>query len=238
MVKTQKQKKLKAKAIRRRKNMSENTFGKLDSWGSRPTSNASGADKDDFLNLRDDGTYRVRIVSGRPYKFQVHWVRDTSGKMRRVKCAARDCPLCKEGDEAQVRYMSAVIDRSDGRVKVMEFPRSVFNALADMYNDEEWGDPMNYDIKIIKNKSAAPRDKYKTSGIPSSIGRPSEDEMDSVTEFTDRVSLDKLSAPLRPAEVLRILGRDEPETSSSTDDFVTPAAEATTDSGDDEFDFE
>ena len=227
--------------------MSEVTFGQLESWGSGATF-GGGSDQEDFLNLKEDGTYRVRMVGGPPHEFRIHWARDNNGKMRRVKCAGRDCLLCKEGDEPQVRYMAGVIDREDGRVKVLEFTRSVYARLKTLFYDDEWGEPSGYDIKIKKNsKEKSPRDIYKTEPVPRGMGPITDEEATLVKEFFDRVVLDRFAAPGKNDEIIRKLGREETPTASSSDSFKTGEgsvvasqsgdSDASTVATDDDFDF-
>jgi len=223
--------------------MSEVTFGQLESWGSG-ASMGGGAGTDEFLNLKEDGTYRVRMVGGPPHEFRIHWARNGEGKLRRIKCAGRDCALCNEGNEPQVRYLSPVIDREDGRVKALEFPRSVYGRLKGLFFDDEWGNPNNYDIKIIKNsKEKSPRDIYKTEPVPRGMGPITDEEKALVKEFSDRVNLDRLAAPGKNDENLRKLGREDVPLASASDSFTTGASpssisDANEDSGaDDDFDF-
>jgi hypothetical protein len=225
------------------------TFGQLESWGS--ASSQGGTEKDDFLNMKEDGIYQIRTVTeGAPYEFAVHWAQNTEGKARKINCAGRDCLLCKEGNEPQVKYMIAALNRDKNRVQVVEFGKQVYTALKKHAFDPDWGDPRNYDIKIDKDRGRGASATYILTAKPTGMGPLSQEESQKVKEFLTRVNLDRLSAPSTEDEILRKLGRKEmlpataqgswgarsatpPAASANAAKAVEPAGV----SGDEDFDF-
>jgi hypothetical protein len=227
--------------------MAKVTFGQLDSWDA--ASSSGGTDKEDFLNMKDDGIYQLRTVTtGAPFEFAVHWAENVEGKARKINCAGRDCLLCKEGNNAQVKYMIAALNREKGRVQVVEFGKQVYMALKKLAFDPDWGDPRGYDIKIDKDRSRGASATYMVTAKPTGMGPITAEEQVKVKEFLARVNLDRLSAPALEDEILRKLGRKgaQPATaqspwnsrsSVSAPKQASPAPTAAEASDDDDFNF-
>ena len=117
----------------------------------------------DFLKLKD-GINQMRIVSS-PAQINIHWEKGIDGQNKKVICPGSGCPICKAGHAPQLRYQIQVIDRTDGKVKVLEQGSTVFNAIKAYAVDPEYGDPSKYDIKIKKEGSG--RDtKYSVVASP------------------------------------------------------------------------
>jgi len=76
----------------------------------------------------EQGDNRVRIVS-EPYKFK------------------REFPT---SDQPVQRYGWAVIDRADGELKYLEVGPMIFGQIVALNEDEDYGDPTTYDLKIKK----------------------------------------------------------------------------------------
>lgn len=105
----------------------------------------------DFLKLKD-GMNQIRIV-GKPSLINIHWEKGIDGQNKKVICPGAGCPICKAGKAPQARYQIHVIDRVDGKVKVLEQGPTVFNQIKSYAMDADYGDPTKYDIKVKKEGS-------------------------------------------------------------------------------------
>lgn len=223
--------------------MTQPAFGKLDSW--LPESNSSGSafDKDDFLNMKDDGKYLLRIVQDGPCIFAIHWANDAQGRPRRVNCSLTDCPLCAEANKAQPKYLIAAINRERGRVQLVEFGKQVYNQIVNLRKDKDWGDPRNYDVKIDKDRSRGISSTYIVTAVPRNMGPINQEEALMVKDFLARVSAEKFAQPAKVEEIMRKLGRSEGHSADATASFksggsVAAVKAAATIAEDDDFDFQ
>jgi len=93
---------------------------------------SGGRSNDMFLKLEPGKTYRVRPV-GNPCTFHAYWVSSPDNPKRFNRAITEDPENCiirqKYNQEAKPRYAVNVIDRADGKLKVMEAPGSVFDAI-------------------------------------------------------------------------------------------------------------
>jgi len=156
----------------------------------------SGDFLDKFL-MMDEGSTNVRIL---PWKNDedgfyaesgIHRINDTNYHCPRVK--GDPCPLCDlnhrlwqtKNDanieiareiKARKRYYMNVVDRRDGKVKILSMGIKLFSKILDAFLDEDFGDLTNlkegWDFKIVKEKSgpwpsfdkSAPRPKSTPAG--------------------------------------------------------------------------
>lgn len=181
--------------------MATMTFGQLDSWNN--DGDAKRSSKEDYFNIRKDGTYNVRFVD-RPYKFQAHWIEPIpGGKKLKVNCAGRDCSVCKGGIVGGVKmepskpknyFVSFILNRDAKRFQVFEYSRAIFEKIKNYYASKNWGDPVNYDVEITRNLSKGPAEAY------SCIAQPKEpltaEELAALAEFKARIDLSKHTAPM------------------------------------------
>lgn len=223
--------------------MAQPAFGKLDSW--LPESNQSGSpfDKDDFLNMKDDGKYLLRIVQDGPCIFAIHWATDVQGRARRVNCSLNDCPLCAEGNKAQPKYLIGAINRERGRVQLVEFGKQVYNQIVNLRKDKDWGDPRQYDIKIDKDRSRGISNTYIVTAVPRNMGPINQEETLMVKDFLSRVSAERFAQPAKVEEILRKLGRAEGAAPDASASFKSVGASTATKAAaniaeDDDFDFQ
>ena len=179
-------------------------FGEKD-WADE---SASGAGRSDFLNMKDDGQYKLRIV-GKPHEFAAHWV-EAAGQKKKVNCAGTDCVLCAKGIKSSVRYLVPAIFRkgpsvTPNTIAVTEFGPQVYGFIRNLVKDEEWGNPTKYDLTIDKNKSRGASGTYFVTpgGSKSDL---SDDEKANVAEFLSNISLKEFSAPLTNQVILEKLG--------------------------------
>jgi len=152
--------------------------------------------KTEYMKMEPPGTYKIRLV-GQFVKFRKHFrpYRAT------VQDSERDIdPAWQAGFWPQQRYAINVIDRADGKIKVLEKPHSLFK-LFYAYRDATKIDPTKNDgpdwsitVKIPKDKSGKiPLDK---DGNPDKLK----------TEYT-AMPLDK--TPFTPEELKKIFKVDE-----------------------------
>ena len=80
-----------------------------------------------FMRL-EEGENRIRIVS-EPHGFKKTF---------------------REEDGPKHRYGWVVISRADDTVRLLEVGPQVFGQVVALANDDEFGDPMGYDIKIFR----------------------------------------------------------------------------------------
>ena len=104
-------------------------------WGDFIPNSSGGNSGDgsrmDFLWLKSGNTYRVRPVH-KPVIFYKYFFTN-EGKLRTAICKEPSTCAVKvnhpELDSPSERFSILVIDRADGKVKVMEFPKSVFLSI-------------------------------------------------------------------------------------------------------------
>jgi len=103
-------------------------------WGDfipNSSGNSGNSDRVDFLWLKSGSTYRVRPVH-KPVIFYKYFFQN-EGKLRTAICADPSSCSVKvnhpELDTPSERFAILVIDRADGKLKVMEFPKSVFLSI-------------------------------------------------------------------------------------------------------------
>jgi hypothetical protein len=114
-----------------------------------------------YLKL-SEGDNKLRLLASAHKPTVKHFI---GGKP--VDCTGpQTCQHHKE--KASVKYKTYVLDRTSGRIQPYDMPFSVFKAIGNLQQDEEYSFdslPMPYDIKIKYDPNASPSDMYKT--IPS-----------------------------------------------------------------------
>jgi len=84
----------------------------------------------DFLWLKRNNKYRIRPI-GKPVEFFKYFRKDADNKARTAITADPDnCPVYaaheQELNKASLRYAMYCIDRSDGKIKIVEGPKTAF----------------------------------------------------------------------------------------------------------------
>jgi hypothetical protein len=155
----------------------------------------------------EQGDNSVRIVSN-PYQFVVHWAKDSSQTDRKIKCAIKNCPLCKKGIKTQYRWLLGVIDRADGQPKLLEISSQIFNAIKLYKDNKKWGNVTLYDINIRRGpKGAQP---LYTVMPDSEKGKITVQEQEAVDSFFEKIDMNKYVEPASPEEVIEKLGGSSP----------------------------
>lgn len=135
----------------------------------------------DWLTLKQ-GSNKIRVVSDF-VDFGVHSIKE-KGKFRSVVCIGKDkgCPYCSKNLPVRVQFLGWVIDRSDGKVKLLKIGWSVYDKLYKLSESEEYGysDLSSYDIDIIKTGNGL---ETEYSVIPSRKDVPlTSDELSQIKE--------------------------------------------------------
>lgn len=136
------------------------------------------------------GNNKVRLIAavvGKPVTYFKHsFLVTADGKSRNVLCLGRDnCPICdaiKSAEElaktedrplemkfakakASRRNLRYVIDRTDGKIKLMEYGTGVRDGIQALFKNEdkvdEKGTPNDYDLVIIKSKGESDKVGYQ-----------------------------------------------------------------------------
>ena len=197
-----------------------NNYGETN-WGDTKTSGGN-----DFINLVE-GKNRFRIIT-KPYQFIVHWTKDPSGANRKLRCATKDCAVCRDLDvKAQYRWYVGVIARgAEEKCGILEISSQVMTAVKSYATGEDWGDPTGYDI-VVKRAPKGTNPLYTVEPIPHK--KLTKDEQKMIADFNENVDLEKMVTPPTPEALIeKLLELGFTDIGSS---------ESNSDDGDD-FDFE
>lgn len=164
-------------------------------WGS--VKEAGTGASVDFIKLQT-GQNQMRIVS-KPSLVDVHWEKSVDGSTKKLTCLGRECPICKAGKVPMQRYQVKVIDRTDGKVKVLEGGTTIFNQVKNLAMDPEYGNPEMYDIKVTKSGSGR-ETKYSILPAPRKT-ELSPEESKAVEESKSLAELNKAKTPQEIAEM-------------------------------------
>lgn len=113
--------------------------------------------RDQFMRLQD-GPNVLRVVT-KPHRYLSHKYKmeGDSGYGEKIPCSMPlhgSCPVCDLKDKPKKRWFVGVIDRKANQYKVLDISVLVYDALKALNRDEDYGDPMNYDIDIKFNKNS------------------------------------------------------------------------------------
>ncbi|HDZ25300.1 hypothetical protein LCGC14_1212590 [marine sediment metagenome] len=98
-------------------------------WPDVAPPESGGTEKVEYLRLRSGQKYKIRPVH-KPVHFFKYFYRNEKGELRTAICEDPDtCPVGASHDDLgspSSRYAIHVFDRADGKLKVMEGPKTVF----------------------------------------------------------------------------------------------------------------
>lgn len=99
-----------------------------------------------YMKLQSGGN-RFRVVSSAIVGFE-YWNKEN--KPVRLKESPKDIPVDIRDDSGIKHFWAfAVLDRWDGKIKVLEITQStIMKSLKSLVDNEDWGDPKEYDINI------------------------------------------------------------------------------------------
>src|SRR5208283_479783 len=158
-----------------------------------------------FVRLDEQRT-QVRVL-GEPVVYARHWTIGSTGENCTVKCpdfgniTRKSCPVCAMGDaksKARIRAIFPVIDRRTQSIKLLDIPQTVAAQIKSLKNNADWGDPINYDITIQKNKSARKVDYQVLPASSRTPITPAEDAL--VRDFLAKVDYKSYAIPHTPEE--------------------------------------
>ena len=130
-------------------------------WNEVANTKSESQSEVEFKTL-SEGTHAVRILDDEPLTRWTHWLPSANaGKGCSVTCIGKNCPVCeliKQAKKDKVKtslssrktHAINVLDREDGKVKLIDKGNGLFDALIgvrEMLMDDV-GDITNYDVKI------------------------------------------------------------------------------------------
>lgn len=181
--------------------MSELKYGQLAGWDDADISSTS-----DFMDLKEGDNY-VRIITARPFQFVIHWVKDATGSNRKIRCALKDCPLCRKGHKPQARWYIGVIDRRTNSAKILEISSQVYTGIKNYASSPKWKDVTRYDINV-KRAAKGTQPLYSVVVEPPEPLDDRDEELK--TNFLNKVDIGKFTQPSTPEEILEKLGNQVP----------------------------
>jgi len=188
----------------------DKVVGKLESWAD------ADIGRSNFMRL-EDGSNQVRCITS-PWQFYIHWSSDATNQNRKVKCALKDCPLCQQGEKAQVRWYVGVLNRKDSKPAIVEMGPQIFNQVLALSKNIKWGDPRGFDLDIQKNPK-------KTQPLYTVVPEPKEkltsEEIAICKEFVEKIDLSKMVETPTPESVRERLGLASIKKSSVVVDDVS-----------------
>lgn len=176
--------------------------------------------KIDYLRLRSGETLRVRPVF-RPIKFYKYFHKN-EGQLRTAICEDPDvCPFrdkYPEVKKATQRYACYVIDRADGKLKIIEGPQTVFRPMgnhAEATGKNPGGGKEGSDWRI-KISGIGLKTKYDVTFLDITPLTPEEVEYVKEAVGGDQDSLKKIYAVDTPEKIEQKLFGDSSEDSGKS----------------------
>lgn len=181
----------------------------------KDSNNDQQFEKMEFVQF-PEGATQVRIVDKEPFSRWKHWIPQNN---RSYICPGKGCPVCniiknaKANGEvpkysSQKRYHIHVIDRKDGKLKILENSKTFFGQLLTVRDTmiEDLGDLTNYDIKIIRTGKGK---QTQWSIIPMGQTPLSDKEKEMIEN--DKVDFEEYFKPPTPEQLVRLLQGESPE---------------------------
>lgn len=109
----------------------------------------------DFLKF-EQGSNTIRILSGGGM-MNKHSMKTSRGFVPLGECEGENCPHCLKGNVPKKQWIWIAINRTTGRVGVLETGIMIGNAICELAQEE--GDPEGYDL-IISKKGEGLRTEY------------------------------------------------------------------------------
>lgn len=160
-----------------------------------------GANKEQFLRL-SPGSNPIRIVTD-PYQYYQHKYKfeGEKGYGHRIPCSIKhgSCVVCEKNDKPKKRWFMGVIDRKTNTYKILDINWSVLSDINTYSQDDDWGDPIEYDIDIVVNPNGGPQHYYKAVAKPK---RPLSAADLALKEKADLSELERKCLPPDPAKVI------------------------------------
>lgn len=200
---------------------------------------SSNSDKIEYLRLESGKTYRVRPIF-RPIRFYKYFHKHNN-KLRTAICEDPDtCPVKDKYPDlkrAAQRYACFVLDRADGKLKIIEAPASVFRPIGNRaeITGKNPGSGKDGSDWVIKVSGSGLKTKYDVSFFDVTPLTQEEREYVQTAVGGDQESLKKFYAIDTPEKIEQKLfgdAQDNSEGKNSENEKQTASA-----SSDDEFNF-
>lgn len=171
------------------------------SWGDVPSENVPNREnRDSFLRL-EKGSNVLRVITS-PFQYTVHRYKKEGdvGFGQRVMCSAANgsCSLCALGDKAKRRWLLGVVDRKTKAYKILDIGISVFKAIQQLTRDDEWGEPIKYDIDIKVDPNGGATNYYN---VMPKIPKPLSADDIQIKDMLDVEELKRRCLPPTPDKV-------------------------------------
>lgn len=171
------------------------------SWGDVPSENVpSRENRDSFLRL-EKGSNVLRVITS-PFQYTVHRYKKEGdpGFGQRVMCSQANgsCALCALGDKPKRRWLLGVIDRKTKSYKILDIGISVFKAIQQLTRDDEWGEPIKYDIDIKVDPNGGATNYYN---VMPKIPKPLSADDIQIKDMLDVEELKRRCLPPTPDKV-------------------------------------
>ena len=102
-------------------------------WDSIPTTGGSGdGEKNEYLRFESGKTYKIRPIFS-PVKFFKYFHKHDGRLRTAIYGNPETCPVRDRHSELKkpsLRFAVYVIDRSDGKIKILESPQTVFRPIG------------------------------------------------------------------------------------------------------------
>lgn len=205
---------------------------------------STGGTQIDYLKF-PDGQTTIRLIDKEPYSRWTHWVQQANkGKGVSIDCIGKGCPICEERKKekatgvkpSDMKFKVAmthsinVIDRADGKVKVLEKGNGLFqdlaNALTMLTTMGQAPDITLIDIIVTKSGKVFNQIKYAVMPNPSTIRPLNEEEL-----ALEKYNLEELKPKLEAFQVIQLMngasldevtGGDKTESDMQPDDSQSP----------------
>jgi hypothetical protein len=204
-----------------------------------------------FLNMKDAGDYKIRIVS-KPHQYYCHWIEIDlpGGKKQRKKVNATldgNDPICiDQGKGPQMKWLFKVLyrDPKEGTtLRLLDAGPQIVAQIKKLHNNKEnFGNVSKYDIIISKGaKGANPLYTIQATGNEKNAQNLTQDELKLVRESSDKTSdkfvdIEKMCKPWTAQQILDAMSGKKSEdktvvsttVSASTEDdlFQDPGSDA------------
>lgn len=207
-------------------------------WGEKAAGGAGGSrldQKNDFLRLKADGDYIIQLMSEAPMAYHEHWSKTADGQNRSLRCALRNCTLCKEADaaknspdpkvrEAAKQMISKPkyaieafllaqgnerLGQTTGRAVIFEFGKQIYDQISQVAKTlEKIGGQLTGSILLVNREARrGPSGMYSVTLVPTAY-KMTQQQLDAVKAFEEKgIDLSKLYAPPEDEANMRRLGR-------------------------------
>lgn len=178
----------------------------------------------DYLRLSSASVHMIRPVhkAARIYKY---FYKPENGKLRTAICA--DPNTCEvrqkhpELDAPSERYVFRVIDRADGKLKILEVPRTVFLSINSWAQGakKDPGSSQGGDFQIKIEGKGKFGTKYNTTFIQ--VTPFTNDEKKMIKELFEQTNVEELFKADSPEDIeKKLFGIEQEKSSDSDDDFT------------------